>query len=305
MRDRAYLIGFLLGAALLLYVGRGLITNSAVVALALTFAGTTAAGVLGMVLYRVQSELRASRRELATKEAELNFALEVQKSLFPRQFPADGGLEFSAICVPARGISGDYYDVVQLPDGRLIFAIADISGKGISAAILMSNLQAVLRVVAESRHSPAEVCAQLNRHLYEITDAERFATFFYGEWDRGQRTMSYVNAGHTVPILSGTSKGRKLSDGGPPLGLFQATNFEVGRLLLEPGDLIVLYSDGITEAGVQQRGEEFGESRLAKLIETNGHRPLADIQQQVLAAVRKWSGEEPEDDMTLLLARAI
>jgi len=304
MRDKAYLIGFLLGAALLLYLGRGLIESSAIVALVLTFAGTTAAGVLGMVLYRVQAELRASRRELARKEAELTFALEVQKSLFPRQFPRDGGLEFSAICVPARGISGDYYDVVQLPDGRLIFAIADISGKGISAAILMSNLQAVLRVVAGGNCSPAEVCARLNQHLCEITDETRFATFFYGEWNLGQRTLSYVNAGHNIPILCGSSQGRKLQDGGPPLGLFHATKFEVGTLVLQPGDMIVLYSDGITEAGIQ-RGEEFGESRLAALIGNSDHKPLAEIQQQVLAAVRKWSGDEPEDDMTMLLARAI
>jgi len=115
--------------------------------------------------------------------------------------------------------------------------------------------------------------------------------------------LSYVNAGHTVPILRGSNQGRKLNDGGPPLGLFQGTEFEVGRLVLQPGDLIVLYSDGITEAGVQ-RGEEFGESRLAEVIETNGDRPLAEIQQQVLTAVRKWSGDEPEDDMTLLIARA-
>lgn len=304
MRDKVYLIGFLLGAAVLLYLGRGLIESSVVVSLVLTFAGTTAAGVLGMVLYRVQAELRVSQRELARKDAELNFALEVQRSLFPRQFPADGGMEFSAICVPARGISGDYYDVVELPDGRLIFAIADISGKGISAAILMSNLQAVLRIVAKAGRSPVEVCAQLNRHLYEITDATRFATFFYGEWNRGQRVMSYVNAGHTMPILRGSNQGLKLQDGGPPLGLFLGTKFEVGQLVLQPGDLVVLYSDGITEAGVH-RGEEFGESRLAQLIEANGNKPLAEIQQQVLGAVRKWSGDEPEDDMTLLIARAL
>ena len=304
MKDRAYLFGFLLGATILLYVGRGLIERSAVVALALTFAGTTAAGVLGASLYRVQAELRTSRRELARKEAELTFALEVQKSLFPHEFPRDGGLEFSAICVPARGISGDYYDVVQMPDGRVIFAIADISGKGISAAILMSNLQAVLRVFAQIKSSPAEVCARLNRHLYQVTEAMRFATFFYGEWDRSRRTLSYVNAGHTVPIVCGSGQEHKLSDGGPPLGLFPETKFNVGNLPLQSGDLVVLYSDGITEAGVQ-RGSEFGEGRLRDVVAAGDHKPLAQIQEDVLNAVRKWSGDEPEDDMTLLLARAL
>ncbi len=303
MRDKVYLIGFLLGAGLLLYVGRDLLQQSALLTMALSFAGTAAAGVLGLTLYRVQLDLRASRRELARREAELNFALEVQQSLFPRQFPADGGLEFSAICVPARGISGDYYDVVQLPDGRLLFAIADISGKGISAAILMANLQAVLRTVAEAGQSPAEVCAQLNRHLYQVTDATRFATFFFVEWNRRQRALSYVNAGHTVPIVRGSIHGQRLQDGGPPLGLFPGTDFRVGQVALQPGDLIVLYSDGITEAGVQQ-GEEFGEERLAEIIKTHGDKPLAEIQEHILKAVRKWSGNEPEDDMTLLIARA-
>ena len=107
-----------------------------------------------------------------------------------------------------------------------------------------------------------------------------------------------------MPILRGSNQGLKLIDGGPPLGLFLGTQFEVGRLVLQPGDLVVLYSDGITEAGVH-RGEEFGESRLAQVIESHGNKPLAEIQQQVLGAVRKWSGDEPEDDMTLLIARAL
>jgi phosphoserine phosphatase RsbU/P len=304
MRDKLYLIGFLLGAGLLLYLGRDLILQSAILTTGLAFAGTTAVGILGMALYRVQLALRTSQRELALRQAEINFAREVQQSLFPRQFPADGGLEFSAICVPARGISGDYYDVVQLPDGRLLFAIADISGKGISAAILMSNLQAVLRTVAEAGRSPSEVCAQLNRHLYQISDATRFATFFFGQWDRSQHVLSYVNAGHPIPILRGSARGQRLENGGPPLGMFLSTDFQVGTLILQSGDLIVLYSDGITEAGVQS-GEEFGESRLEAIIAAHGDKPLAQIQELILTAVRKWSGDEPEDDMTLLIARAI
>src|SRR5438477_280035 len=115
MRDKIYLSTFLFGAGLLLYIGRGLLEKSAVVTWALTFSGTTAAAVLGMAFYRVQFELRASRHELARKQAELNFALEVQRALFPRRFPSiTNRLEFAAVCVPARGISGDYYDVVQL-----------------------------------------------------------------------------------------------------------------------------------------------------------------------------------------------
>ncbi len=303
MRNKVYFFGFLVGAGVLLYVSRGLLQKSAIVTWGLTFAGTTAAGVLGMALYRVQLELRASRHELARKQAELNFALEVQQALFPRQFPLDGGLEFAAVCLPASGISGDYYDVMELPDGRSVFAIADISGKGISAAILMSNLHAVLRTLAAAGHSPGEVCFQLNRHLHHITEGSRFATFFYAEWNRAERRLSYINAGHNLPILLGSCRGRRLDHGGPPLGMFLSSEFQVGKVVLQRGDMIVLYSDGITEA-TDEQGEQFGEARLEGVVEAHGEKSLAEIQQQVVMAVRNWSGKELEDDMTLLLVRA-
>ncbi len=302
MREKTYIPIFLLAAGLLLFLGRDLLEQSALVTWSLTFAGTTAAGILGMALYRVQAELRASQHELARQEAEVNFALEVQKALFPRQFPVDGGLEFAAAYVPARGISGDYYDVISLPDGRLAFAIADISGKGISAAILMSNVHAAMRTLAETGLSPGQVCSQMNRHLYGVTDAERFATFFYAEWDRSERHLRYVNAGHNPPILHGPSRGARLEAGGPPLGVSLDFTFQESRVGLELGDMLVLYSDGITEAPAPH-GELFGESRLESLIQAHAEKPLAEIKQQVLAAVHNWSGKEPEDDVTLLLVR--
>ena len=304
VRDKIYLVSFLLLAGLLLYTGRGLLPNSVVVAWGLTFAGTTAAGVLGMVLYRVQLELRASRHELARKEAELSIAREIQGALFPKQFPADSGLEFAGVYVPAKGISGDYYDVLPTGNGLVVFAIADISGKGVSAAILMSNLHAVLRTLALTGHSPVEVCSQLNRHLHQVTDGARFATMFYAEWHASERRLSYINGGHNAPILLGSRDSRRLAAGGPPLGIFLDYEFRVSDVILEPGDMIVAYSDGVTEAGTV-REEEFGESRLEDFITRNRHKPLTEIAEQVLAAVRKWAGEEPEDDMTLLLVRAL
>jgi len=303
MRDRIYLAVFLLGAGLLLYLGRGFIATSTYATFGLTFAGTTAAAILGMVLYRVQLELRASRHELARKEAELNFALEVQQALFPKQFPADGGLEFSAVCVPAAGIGGDYYDVLERPGGYLAFAIADISGKGISAAILMSNMHAVLRTLYQAGRPVGELCSQLNRHLYRITEGTKFATAFYAEWSERDRSLTYVNAGHPVPILVGSRSGELLQTGGPPLGIFADTEFQTGRVVLQPGDLIVLYSDGITDAG-ENLGRELGEARLEAAVKQHGAKPLDEIRQLVLKAVRDWSGDEVEDDMTLLLVRA-
>jgi len=303
MRDRIYLAVFLLGAGLLLYLGRGFIATSTYATFGLTFAGTTAAAILGMVLYRVQLELRASRHELARKEAELNFALEVQQALFPKQFPADGGLEFSAVCVPAAGIGGDYYDVLERPGGYLAFAIADISGKGISAAILMSNVHAVLRTLYQAGRPAGELCSQLNRHLHRITEGTKFATAFYAEWSERDRSLTYVNAGHPVPIMLGSRSGELLQTGGPPLGIFPDTEFQTGRVVLQPGDMIVLYSDGITDAG-ENSGRELGEARLEAAVKRHGAKPLDEIRQLVLKAVRDWSGDEVEDDMTLLLVRA-
>jgi sigma-B regulation protein RsbU (phosphoserine phosphatase) len=297
------LILFLLGAGVLLFLGRGFVQGSALATWGLTFGATTAVAVLLVSLYRVQLELKSSRRQLARKEAELSFALEVQQALFPRQLPNRYGLEFAAVCIPARGISGDYYDVMQFPDGRLVFAIADISGKGISAAILMANLQALLRTLAETGSPPEVVCSKLNNHLHQVTDASKFATFFYGEWNVAGRRLRYVNAGHNAPIVLGSLFGRKLAEGGFPLGMFSSAEFQTGEVMLQPGDLLVLYSDGITEA-TSRSGEEFGERRLQTLIEISNGKSLGEVQSRILQAVRDWAGDELEDDMTLLMVRA-
>ncbi len=302
MREKAYLIGFLLGAMLLLYLGHDLIRGSLLVSWGLSFAGTTAAVVLALTIYRFKLQLEASRDELRRKEAELSFARQVQKALFPREIPEGGGLDFSAICIPASAVSGDYYDVFQLPDGRLVLAIADISGKGVSAAILMANLQALLRVVGGTCPSPGEVCKRLNTHLHEVTGAYWFATFFYAEWHPLERKLRYANAGHNNPLLAGGALMQSLDHGGIPLGILPEYEFETGEVTLQPGDLIVLYSDGITEAGARD-GKEFGEARLLSLVNANRQRPLGEIQDRILKAVRAWTGDEVEDDITLVLAR--
>jgi sigma-B regulation protein RsbU (phosphoserine phosphatase) len=296
------LVGFLAGAALLLFLGRNLLQSSVLVTYGLTFGGTTVGAVLLAALYRLRLELRASQNELSRKQAELSFALEVQRALFPRTLPSGFGLEFAAVCIPARGISGDYYDVMELPDGKLVFAIADISGKGISAAILMANLQAVMRTLAHTGKSPKEVCSSLNRHLHQVTDAAKFATFFYAEWDIAERTLTYINAGHHLPRIKGSCHERP-DKGGLPLGILPNYDYPVGEVSLEPGDVMVLYSDGITEAE-NEDGEEFGEARLSAIIGAYCKEPLPEIQRQILLGVRNWAGNEPSDDMTLLIVRA-
>jgi sigma-B regulation protein RsbU (phosphoserine phosphatase) len=304
VRDKLYVIGFLVGAGVLLLLGRGVLPDATVLLTwSLTFGGTTAAAVLGVVLYRLQLQLKASQMELARKEAELNIAREVQQALFPKQLPSNNGLEFSAVCIPSAGISGDYYDVLALPDGRLIFAIADISGKGVSAAILMANLQALLRALAPSAPEPSAVCRRLNEHLHQVTDAAKFATLFYAEWNPHERRLAYVNAGHNAPLLIGSGQCQRLERGGMPLGMFAATEFETGWVSLKPSEMLVLYSDGITESAAAS-GEEFGEAQLEEVVKAHCGQPLAEIQAQVLAAVRRWSNSGQEDDMTLMLVRA-
>lgn len=302
MRSKLTIVGFLVVAGILLYAGRDFVQDSAIATFAMTFGGTTAAGVLGMALYRVQLELRASRRELAQKQAELHFAREVQQALFPRQFPSDGGLEFAGICVPASGISGDYYDVLEIEGGRLAFAVADISGKGISAAILMSNLHAVLRTLAAEGLPPATVATRLNGHLHQVTQGFRFATFFYGEWNPAERRLRYINAGHNAPMFLGSNGCERLPAGGPPLGIFKEWSFQESQILIHPGETLVLFSDGVTEAG-QEKDNEFGESRLEEIVKAARDNSLGQIQEKILTALRDWAGQELEDDMTLLLVR--
>ena len=302
MRQKIYWIGAVAVTAALLFLGRGFLPGRLVLTWILVFSGTTAVAVLLVSLYRVRLELRQSRHELTLKEAELNFANEVQRTLFPRRFPAGRGIEFAAVCVPARGIGGDYYDVLELPDGRVGFAVADISGKGISAAILMANLQALLRTLAFRSRSLAELGTSLNRHFHDVTEGSRFATFFYAEWHAAQRQLRYVNAGHNPPFLFGSDRRCRLDEAGLPLGLFPEAEIQVGGASLEPGDLLVLYSDGITEKGAHY-GEEFGEQRLEDVVAAHRDEPLGQIQQRVFAALDSWNDREPEDDMTLVLVR--
>ncbi len=302
MRERFYFGGALAVAGLLIFLGRDLLATSVVVSWTLTLGVTGLVAALTVAFYKVRAELQVSRHALARNEAELSFALQVQRALFPKELPQDAGLEFSAICIPARGISGDYYDVLRLEDGRLAFLLADISGKGISAAILMANLQALLRATVEAHTAPEKVCHRLNHHLCRVTEASRFATLFYGEWDPARNRFRYVNAGHLAPIVVGSNDGHRFERGGYPLGLFENATYDAGELQLRPGDLLVLYSDGITEKG-ESRGQEFGLERLRRMLHEDAARPLEEIQSRLIDEVSRWGGAEPEDDMTIMLVR--
>ena len=304
MKDTLYLAGFLVGAAILLFVGRDQLPSSTLLNWGLTFGATTAAAILLVSLYRVQLELNQSRRELARRAAELSFAREVQAALFPRELPTDKGFEISAICIPAQGISGDYYDVVNRPDGTVAVAVADVSGKGVSAAILMSNLQARFRALLEIAEDPGEIGSRLNTQLYEITETNRYITALFSIWDPASGRLSYVNAGHLPPIMVSDSRVLQLDRGGPPLGMFPGIRYECGQVDLFEGDLMVLYSDGITEAESEGE-EEYGLKRLEGMVRSNRGLSPAELQSKVIGDLEQWMTGEAADDITLVIMRVV
>jgi sigma-B regulation protein RsbU (phosphoserine phosphatase) len=265
-------------------------------------------------------------------ESELAIAQEVQAQLFPRQISQLQTIEVHGVCQPARTVSGDYYDFLDLGSERLGIALGDISGKGISAALMMATVHSAVRAYGWDRLpqlqpltasatagpasgtsssaqqtetlSPAAMLSRLNSQLFRSTPPEKYATLFLASWNGATRRLSYSNAGHTSPIVV-SSEGAitRLEKGGMVIGLFDQQSWEAGEVEIQPGDLLVAYTDGITEP--ENEFGEFGEERLLQLIQENRHLPLERISDAVIGAVRDWIGaDEQPDDMTLVLARA-
>ena len=280
-------------------------------------------------------KLLEEQKEKQRIESELAIAQEVQNQLFPHQAAELQSLEVYGVCRPARTVSGDYYDFLPLGPEQVVIAVGDISGKGISAALLMATLHSAVRsflvlhsrevaaqpalaAVASSSRTVAEPPAEapvlelapgqwlelLNSHLYRSTPASKYATLFLGEYNGANRTLTYSNGGHLAPlVLSRTGEVRRLEAGGMVVGLFDGMQYEQESVKLSLGDLFVAYSDGITEP--ENEYGEFGEQRLIELIREHAGQPLERIAEEALAAVTDWiGGEEQPDDMTIVLARA-
>jgi sigma-B regulation protein RsbU (phosphoserine phosphatase) len=240
-------------------------------------------------------------------ENEISIAREVQNQLFPSTLPSVPGVEIEAICKAARSVSGDYYDFIQLSPTHVAIAIADISGKGISAALLMASLQAALRsqmLFEGSEHlSTAELVARLNKHLVRNTGDDRFATFLIAVYDSSTRTLRYTNAGHLPAFLLCQGSAVLLDKGGMVLGVVDDYVYEQGSLTVGPGSLLVGYSDGLVEPE-NVYGEEFGIPRLKEAaIRVQGAAPLM-VAEALMAAAEEWAGTpEQADDMTVIVAR--
>jgi len=240
-------------------------------------------------------------------ENEISIAREVQNQLFPSTLPSVPGVEIEAICKAARSVSGDYYDFIQLSPTHIAIAIADISGKGISAALLMASLQAALRsqMLTEGSEclSMAELVSRLNKHLVRNTGDDRFATFFIAIYDSATRTLRYTNAGHLPAFLICKGGSELLDKGGMVLGVMEDYVYEEGALSVGPDSLLIGYSDGLIEPE-NVYGEEFGIRRLQEAaVHVQGAAPLM-VAESLMAAAEEWAGTpEQADDMTVIVAR--
>ena len=271
-------------------------------------------------------ELVHVKRENRLLQEQLRIARQVQSRLFPQKLPEIPTLNYTGICQPAGAVGGDYYDVLKVSPDQFCLAVGDISGKGISAALLMASLQALLRSHAsQTTEDLAAVVTELNRLLCSMTEESRFATLFCAVYDDSTRELTYVNAGHNPPLLfrrgaSGadiqpatafgsaepSSNGiLRLEGSGAVLGMFPEGSYEHRSLPLEPGDTLVIYTDGITEAQ-DSRGREYGEERLTELVRSRIFLPPVELQDQLLNSVKQFAGEVPlADDLTLLLVKAV
>ena len=255
---------------------------------------------------RMRRQIEASYRVLRERDAlerEMQVAREVQRELLPRAAPRFEGLELAGVCRPAVAVGGDYYDYVQHADGRPGLVIADVSGKGVPAALLMASLQASVRSLFHTAADPGQLNARLNDALCRSSSLSRYATAFVADYDPNTCRLTYSNAGHLPAVIIRGEQTLRCEEGGMPIGLFEGVTYDTGALTLAPGDLLALFTDGVTEAPAPD-GDEFGAERLADLLRACLDRPLDAALQAVLDALLDWSGPvAPHDDVTLVLAR--
>jgi len=248
-------------------------------------------------------------KEKEKLEAELEVARLVQAQLFPKEVPVLASLELAGVCNPARVVSGDYYDFIPIASRGAAVIVGDISGKGISAALLMASVQASmhaqLAMDTDTEVSTATLVTRLNRQLYASTPAEKYATFYCAVYDDRNSRLSYTNAGHLAPILIRNGEALRLESNGTVVGIFPEYPFEQATIDLQSGDLLAVFTDGITESE-DARDEQFGDERLIELLKNNSGKPLDDIIQLVMVTVGKWAHDpSARDDITVLLARKL
>ena len=263
---------------------------------------TTLASVAAI---RVENaRLTEARFQQERLERELQLAMEIQQRFQPTASPQIPGYEFQGISFPCYEIGGDYYDFIQRDDGRLVIALGDVSGKGTAAALLMSSLHAAIHAQTGSHDTIVETISAVNKYLAENIPPNRFVTLFYAELDPESGAVSFLNAGHNPPLIvhaAGTVE--QLASGGLPLGIRADADYREGRTHMQRGDVLVIYSDGVTEAA-SPSGEEFGPTRLYEVVSRNVDASAAGIRDRIESALTKFSqGTKAADDITLVIVK--
>ena len=248
------------------------------------------------------ARLYEEEKELQVMQQEMEMARNIQANLLPKTHPSIPGYDIAGTSVSAANVGGDYYDFLPSED-RLIVCLGDVSGKGMPAALLMANVQATIRGLNLVSSSAAECMSRSNRLLFQSTDSAKFVTFFYGILDLDRRTLEYCNAGHNPPILFSKGRETRLETGGPVLGVLPDFPYQQAAVELTPGDLLLIFSDGFSEA-MNERYEEFGEGQLARIAIENREDSAADLIEKMSRAVVAHTGDEPQtDDMTIVAVR--
>ncbi len=247
-----------------------------------------------------QVAITANQFRLRHERQESEYALDIQQGLLPREVPQIPGFTIAGAWQPARTVGGDYYDVFPLSKTELALVVADVSGKGMPAALLMSNLQATVKAYATVESSPKDLCGKVNRAICNSITVGKFITFFYAVIDSAGRLLTYTNAGHNPPLIARQDGScLKLETGGAVLGVFRDGSYEQASIDLLPGDRLVMFTDGITEAA-DSNGEELGEERLIALLRENPAAAAADLSDAIMRSVTQFCREDFADDATLL-----
>ena len=257
-------------------------------------------------------ELLVVAKEKERLESELSIAREVQNQLFPKDVPFTKTLELKGVCAPARMVSGDYYDFMALSENTLAFAIGDVAGKGISAALLMATIQSTMRTqlsatngIGPHHYSAARLVSNLNKQLYATTAPEKYATFYFAVYEDATHALTYTNAGHLAPMLLRGGDIQMLGSTGTVVGAFPIARYLEKTVALEHGDLLVAYTDGVTEPE-NVYGEMFGEDRLKDLLIKYSGADSSELIARTMESVVQWTGSsELQDDMTMVVARRL
>ena len=302
-------VGLILGLLVLL-VAAGILTTAlrlSILPVGTLLSVTLFTGAIGLLAGYIETRVmeQVQRLELEEISTDLRKAAEIQQSLQPESIPAMKGVAIAGFQIPCKEIGGDYYDVIDLGGDRVGLLIADVCGKGVAAALLMSNLQSKVRQLAPAAQSPRQLVIDLNRATISVFTEGRFVTLIYGVLDRGTMEFSYCSAGHMPPLVCrAAGEVAELPQGGIPVGLLPEFGWQEHKTPLAGGDVLFMYTDGLSEAGRKKTGELYGDDRIKAYVAANRHKAPGDLNVDIVREAQQFSGSEHlSDDITLLTLR--